>query len=76
MEKIISCEHQITHNRAVVKTRALDDRKPCFMAILSLVGLCFGLIWRGQGVGDYPNFFLTFLLVWLILGCIQKIKFV
>ena len=58
MEKMISCEHQITRSRAVVKTRALDDRKPLwFMAMLGLVGLCLFVLVSPARAADRPDSF-------------------
>ena len=57
MEKMIPCEHQITRNRAVVKTRALDDRKLCFMAVLTLVGLCLFVLVSPARAADRPDSF-------------------
>lgn len=58
MEKMISCEHQITRSRAVVKTRAIDDRKPLwFMAMLGLVGLCLFVLVSPARAADRPDSF-------------------
>ena len=58
MEKIISREHQITRSRAIVKTRALDDRKPLwFMAMFSLVGLCLFVLVSPARAADRPDSF-------------------
>ena len=58
MEKMISCEHRITRDRAVIKTRALDGRKPFWlMAVLSLVGLCLFVLVSPTRAADRPDSF-------------------
>ncbi len=58
MEKMISYEHHITRNRAVVKTRALDNRKPFwFVAMFGFAVLCLFVLASPVRAADRPDSF-------------------
>ena len=61
MEKMISYEHHITRNRAVVKTRALDNRKPFwFVAMFGFAVLCLFVLASPVRAADRPDSFADF----------------
>jgi len=58
MEKMISYEHHITRNRAVVKTRALDNRKPFwYVAMFGFAVLCLFVLASPVRAADRPDSF-------------------